>query len=137
MLLGGTIAISGIYASSYTTDLATFIALYGTLSGIGTGMTYMIPLVCCMEYFPNNKGLISGIIMGSYGLGSFIFNIVATKIVNPNGENADIKTDDPNLNLFSPAVANRVPVMLRILCMVWVGLVLFSACLISIPPKRK
>lgn len=137
MLLGGTIAISGIYASSYTTDLATFIALYGTLSGIGTGMTYMIPLVCCMEYFPNNKGLISGIIMGSYGLGSFIFNIVATKIVNPNGENADIKTDDPNLNLFSPAVANRVPVMLRILCMVWVGLVLLSACLISIPPKRK
>lgn len=137
MLLGGTIAISGIYASSYTKDLATFIALYGTLSGIGTGMTYMIPLVCCMEYFPNNKGLISGIIMGSYGLGSFIFNIVATKIVNPNGENADIKTDDPNLNLFSPAVANRVPMLLRILCMVWVGLVLLSACLISIPPKEK
>ena len=137
MLLGGTIAISGIYASSYTTDLATFIALYGTLSGIGTGMTYMIPLVCCMEYFPNNKGLISGIIMGSYGLGSFIFNIVATKIVNPNGENATIKTNDPNLNLFPSEVANRVPMLLRILCMIWVGLVLLSACLISIPPKRK
>ena len=112
MLLGGTIAISGIYASSYTKDLASFIALYGICSGIGTGMTYMIPLVCCMEYFPNNKGLISGIIMGSYGLGSFIFNLVATEIVNPNGENADIKTDDPNLNLFSSDVANRVPMML-------------------------
>ena len=87
VLLGGSIAISGIYASSYATNLATFIALYGTLSGIGTGMTYMIPLVCCMEYFPNNKGLISGIIMGSYGLGSFIFNIVATKIVNPKAPN--------------------------------------------------
>ena len=137
MLLGGTIAISGIYASSYTKDLTSFIALYGTLSGIGTGMTYMIPLVCCMEYFPNNKGLISGIIMGSYGLGSFIFNIVATKIVNPNGENADIKTDDPNLNLFSSEVANRVPMMLRLLCMVWIGFVLLSACLISIPPQTK
>lgn len=85
VLLGGSIAISGIFASSYTKDLPTFIALYGILSGIGTGMTYMVPLVCCMEYFPDNKGLISGIIMGSYGLGSFIFNIVATKIVNPNG----------------------------------------------------
>jgi MFS family permease len=90
-----------------------------------------------MEYFPNNKGLISGIIMGSYGLGSFIFNIVATKIVNPNGESADIKTDDPNLNLFAPAVANRVPMLLRILCMIWVGLVLLSACFISIPAKPK
>jgi MFS family permease len=137
VLLGGTIAISGIFASSYTTDLNTFIALYGTLSGIGTGMTYMIPLVCCMEYFPNNKGLITGIIMGSYGLGSFIFNIVATKIVNPNGENADIKTADPNLNLFSPEVANRVPMLLRILCLIWVGLVLLSVCFISIPPKNK
>jgi MFS family permease len=135
--MGGSIAISGIFASSFAKDLPTFIALYGTLSGIGTGMTYMVPLVCCMEYFPDNKGLISGIIMGSYGGGSFIFNLVATKIVNPNGENADIKTNDPNLNIFDPSVANRVPKMLRILCMIWVFLVLLSACLISIPPKDK
>ena len=90
-----------------------------------------------MEYFPNNKGLISGIIMGSYGLGSFIFNIVATKIVNPNGANADITTNDPNLNLFEPEVANRVPMMLRILCMIWICLILLSALLISIPKKEK
>jgi OFA family oxalate/formate antiporter-like MFS transporter len=98
--MGGSIAISGIFASSYTKDLPTFIVLYGALSGIGTGITYMVPLVCCMEYFPYNRGLVSGIIMGSYGGGSFIFNIVATKIVNPNGDNADIKTDDQNLNIF-------------------------------------
>jgi len=137
VLLGGSIAISGIYASSYTTNFSAFIAFYGVFSGIGTGMTYMVPLVCCMEYFPNNKGLISGIIMGSYGLGSFIFNLVATKIVNPDGGTAYIKTNDPNLNLFDLSVADRVPMMLRILCMIWVGLVLFSACLISIPAKNK
>jgi hypothetical protein len=90
-----------------------------------------------MEYFPDNKGLISGIIMGSYGGGSFIFNIIATKIVNPNGLNATIKTDDPNLTLFPPEVANRVPMLLRVLCTIWVGLVLLSASLISIPPKAK
>jgi OFA family oxalate/formate antiporter-like MFS transporter len=112
VLTGGSIAISGIFASSFAKDLPTFIALYGILSGIGTGMTYMVPLVCCMEYFPDNKGLISGIIMGSYGGGSFIFNLLATKIVNPNGDNADIKTNDPNLNIFEPSVANRVPMML-------------------------
>ena len=75
--------IFGIFASSYTTNLNNFIFLYGILGGVGIGITYMIPLVCSMEYFPDNKGLISGIIMSSYGLGSFIFNVVSTKIVNP------------------------------------------------------
>jgi len=107
ILLGGCIAIAGIFASSFTKDLATFIALYGVLSGIGTGMTYMIPLVCSMEYFPDHKGLVTGIVVGSYGFGGFIFNLVATKIVNPTGASADIPTSDPNLTLFHPSVANQ------------------------------
>jgi len=89
-----------------------------------------------MEYFPNNRGLITGIIEGAYGLGSFIFNLLATKIVNPDGDAADIKTDDPNLNIFQPEVANRVPVMLRHLCIVWYCLVLLAAFLISKPSKQ-
>lgn len=96
-------------------------------------MTYMIPLVCSMEYFPERKGLVTGIIVGSYGLGSFIFNLVATKIVNPTGAAADLRTPDPNLTLFHPIVANRVPMLLRILCMVWLCLVLISASLVSKP----
>jgi MFS family permease len=96
-------------------------------------MTYMIPLVCSMEYFPDHKGLVTGIIVGSYGLGSFIFNLVATKIVNPSGASADLHTPDPNLTLFRPAVANRVPTLLRILCAVWACLVLIAASLISKP----
>ena len=86
-----------------------------------------------MEYFPDRKGLVTGIIVGSYGLGSFIFNLVATKIVNPTGASADIRTPDPNLTLFHPSVANRVPLLLRILCMVWLCLVLIAASLISKP----
>jgi len=126
-----------MFASSYAKSMNAFIASYGMLSGIGMGMTYMIPLVCCMEYFPDNKGLISGIILGSYGLGSFIFNLVATTIANPDGANAYIKSDDPNLTFFEPSVANRVPMMLRTLCMIWFCLVLISASLISIPAKKE
>ena len=76
-------------------------------------MTYMVPLVCAYRYFPNKKGLVTGIIVGSYGLGSSIFNIVATKIVNPNNEQADIPAPngDPNLSFFHRDVADRVPMM--------------------------
>lgn len=97
----------------------------------------MIPLVCAYKYFPNKKGLITGIIVGSYGLGSSIFNIIATKIVNPNNEKSLIPAPngDPNLKFFSPEVADRVPMMFRILCMIWFCLILASASLISLPDK--
>ena len=52
LTLGGFISLLGIFLSSFTTDLMTFILLYGILSGIGSGITYMIPLVCCWEWFP-------------------------------------------------------------------------------------
>ena len=90
-----------------------------------------------MEYFPNNRGLITGIIESSYGFGSFIFNLIATEFINPSGEAADIKTSDPNLNIFKSSIANRVPLLLRSLCFAWSCLVLSSAVLISIPEKKK
>ena len=111
--------------------------MYGLFSGVGTGITYMIPLVCAYKYFPHRKGLITGIIVGSYGLGSSIFNIVATKIVNPTNAKAYIPAPngDPNLKFFDEKVADRVPLMLRILCAVWLCLILGSAALISLPAK--
>lgn len=83
LALGGIISLSGIFLSSFTTNLWTFIGLYGVMSGIGCGMNHFVPLVCCWEWFPHKKGLITGIMVGSYGLSSFIFVQVATLIVNP------------------------------------------------------
>jgi len=104
--------------------------------GVGCGMTYLVPLVCAYEYFPDRKGLVTGVVIGSYGLGSSIFNILATKIVNPNNEGTKIiSPHDPNLSFFGPDVANRVPLMFRTLCCMWLVLVLISAALISRPPK--
>jgi OFA family oxalate/formate antiporter-like MFS transporter len=47
--------------------------LYGGMSGIGSGMNYLVPMVCCWEYFPKHKGTVTGIIVGAFGAGSFIF----------------------------------------------------------------
>jgi Na+-driven multidrug efflux pump len=43
ILIGGSLAITGIISSSFTTNLWAFIALYGVLNGIGCGM--------CVRYF--------------------------------------------------------------------------------------
>jgi hypothetical protein len=39
----------------------------------------MIAISC----FPERKGLITGIVAGSFAVGAFVFNFIATAIVNP------------------------------------------------------
>tara|TARA_B110000285_G_C15057436_1_gene580398 strand:- start:916 stop:1077 length:162 start_codon:yes stop_codon:yes gene_type:complete len=50
-----------------------FVCSYGIMCGIGVGITYFVPLVCAWEYFPERKGLVTGIIVGAYGFGAFIY----------------------------------------------------------------
>ena len=94
LLLGGSIALAGIFAASYTTNLLLFVMLYGGCSGIGCGINYLIPFVCGWKYFPENKGLVSGIISGAYGMGNLIFSYMSTSIINPNDVAATIFITD-------------------------------------------
>jgi len=50
---------------------------YGVIGGIGCGINYMVPLVCAWDHFPNRKGLMTGIIVGAYGFGSFLYSRIA------------------------------------------------------------
>ena len=56
---------------------------------IGIGMTYWTPIMCGWEWFPNNKGLVSGLIVAGFGFGAFFFGFISTAIINPNDEKAD------------------------------------------------
>ena len=58
---------------------------------IGVGLVYWPPIMCGWEWFPNNKGLISGLIVAGFGFGAFIFGFVSTELVNPNNLKADRK----------------------------------------------
>ncbi len=77
---------------------------------------YVIPISNCWKYYPNSKGLIGGIIVSGVGMGTFIFNLLSTYLVNPNSENADVN------GLFDSDVANNVPYMIRILVACWASL---------------
>ena len=61
---------------------------YAFVYGMGTGISYFTTIMCSWEYFPNKKGTISGIIIGTFGFSSFFFGFIAMAIVNPNNEEA-------------------------------------------------
>ena len=76
---------------------------------------YIVPVVCGWEYFPNHKGLVSGVVIGAFGFGSFIFNLVSTALINPN----NIPDEE---GLFPREVYENVPRALRIMLGCWTGL---------------
>jgi hypothetical protein len=53
----------------------------------------MVPLVCGWEYFPERRGLVTGIVISAYGFGAFGFGLLAVKIINPDHLNPTIQVD--------------------------------------------
>ncbi|MGL4875051.1 MAG: L-lactate MFS transporter [Clostridium sp.] len=48
----------------------------GVVVGAADGIAYMMTLTNCIKWFPEKKGLISGLSIGCYGLGSLVFKYV-------------------------------------------------------------
>ena len=101
------------------TNFIAFAILYVLGFGICNGLSYMVPVHHNWLWFPNNAGLVSGIIIGGFGLGALVFAPVATEVVNPNHEQA---VDGH----FSGDVDERVPLMLLILNLCFVGIAILS-----------
>ena len=108
----------------------TFIFLYCVLQGIATSTCYFVPLICGWEWYPNNKGLVTGIILGGYGVGAFTFGNISTMLVNPNEENPNIYDTANDVTYYDSHVADRVPFMFRTLVYMWSVVVLLSLFLI-------
>ena len=73
LAMGGGIALCGITIASFMTNFWAFVFFYGVISAIGCGMNYFVPMVCAWEYFPERKGLTTGLLESAYGAGSFIW----------------------------------------------------------------
>lgn len=70
--------------------------------GIGIGFGYMAVMRNAWLYFPNQKGLISGLILYGYGVSALVFTSISDSIINP-----DYEKSDPHSGFFSKEIANR------------------------------
>lgn len=107
MLLGCLIFSLGAAATRWTLDmgLAWVAFTYGFVSALGQGIALIPTMTIGMRWFPNNKGMAMGIVVGGFGGGAFVFNQIQTAILNPDnlspqGEfftNIDLLEKVPNL----------------------------------------
>ncbi len=58
---------------------------YGILGGFGMGMAYTTTIATCQKWFPDKRGLVSGIIVSALGFGGLVFSPVAEILIKSFG----------------------------------------------------
>ncbi|MGZ4837584.1 MAG: L-lactate MFS transporter [Terriglobales bacterium] len=58
---------------------------YGVISGIGMGMGYITPVATLVKWFPDRRGLMTGVAVAGYGAGALIFSPIAARLIQTSG----------------------------------------------------
>jgi MFS transporter, OFA family, oxalate/formate antiporter len=53
---------------------------YGVIGGLGLGMGYVTPVAMVTKWFPDRRGLGSGMVVMGFGLGAFVYNQIITRL---------------------------------------------------------
>jgi MFS family permease len=53
---------------------------YGVVGGLGLGLGYVTPVAAVTKWFPDRRGLGSGLVVMGFGLGAFLYNLVLDAI---------------------------------------------------------
>jgi OFA family oxalate/formate antiporter-like MFS transporter len=83
LLYGIGYMVSG-YATSHH-SLHILYAGYGVLGGTGMGMGYICPVATLVKWFPDRRGLMTGIAVCGYGFGALIMGPIAARAIVAHG----------------------------------------------------
>ena len=72
----GILFLAGFFIASKAQDIITLYIGYGILAGFASGLAYNSVMSTMSKWFPDKQGLISGILLMGFGLGSFIIGKV-------------------------------------------------------------
>ncbi len=73
VLLGLGYLIGGFVGANFPLKLVGI----GVIGGAGIGLAYVVPLAVGLKWFPDKKGLVSGLAVAGFGFGAFIWILLA------------------------------------------------------------
>ena len=77
-LLGGVLLGLGyILASFVGASFPLKLFSLGVIGGAGIGLAYVVPIAVGVKWFPDKKGLVSGLAVAGFGFGAFIWILLA------------------------------------------------------------
>ena len=110
VIYGVSYLLAGFFASRQS--LSGLYFSYGVLGGIGMGMGYITPVATVTKWFPDRRGLMTGVAVAGYGAGALIMSPFAARSI----------------------VARGVPATFEILGVVYLILVVAAAQCYANPP---
>ena len=85
-MTGGFLYGLGVFLASFSNHGLWWLYLsYGVIGGIGLGFGYIVPVAVLVKWFPDRRGLITGIAVGGFGAGALITAPVATRLIQRVG----------------------------------------------------
>lgn len=84
LFLASAIGIISVIAATFMPTFATFTLFYGIIFPGSIGLGYFTPLMVGWEWLPQQKGLVTGMILCGFGFASFIYGFIAEALVNPH-----------------------------------------------------
>ena len=68
-LLGAGYVLGGLFGGSFWIQLLCI----GVVGGAGIGFAYVVPISVCVKWFPDKKGMITGLAVAGFGFGATIW----------------------------------------------------------------
>ena len=85
-LTGGFLYGLGVFLASFFAGKLWWLYLsYGLIGGIGLGLGYIVPVTALVKWFPDRRGLITGIAVGGFGAGALVTAPLATYLIQRVG----------------------------------------------------
>ncbi|MCB1019555.1 MAG: OFA family MFS transporter [Acidobacteria bacterium] len=117
--VGGFLLGTGCLLAAFLGDTPLGLNVsYGLVGGLGVGFAYVTPIATCVKWFPDKRGLVVGLAVMGFGVGSLIFAPLLEALIG----------SDP------ARYAETIPRTFLILAAVFYVLVIGSAQFFRVPP---
>ena len=85
-LTGGFLYGLGVFLASFSANKLFWLYIsYGIIGGAGLGFGYIVPITVLVKWFPDKRGLITGVAVGGFGAGALVTAPVATRLIQSVG----------------------------------------------------
>ena len=84
--IAGVVYGLGVIGASFGTHTLWLLWLtYGVIGGLGLGLGYIVPVATLVKWFPDRRGVITGLAVGGFGAGALITAPAATSLIKTSG----------------------------------------------------